>query len=154
MSQTINIAKIRADAEALFNQGAFLCSEAIVASIRENMAPDMPEAMIATASGFPGGVGRSKCICGAVSGAVLCLGYFFGRTEAADPKIQRCLALADELQESFRTNHKGVLCCHIHTAGLDMAKGEHRPQCAAFTGEMAAKTAEILARELNLPLEP
>lgn len=87
------------------------------------------------------------------SGGVLCLGYFFGRTKPStpgDPKSVNTLNLANELQQSFRENHKGVLCCHVHTKGMDMASGEHKAQCVLFTGEMAAKTAEIIARELNI----
>jgi len=149
----VNIEKVKSDAEELFRSGGFYCSEAIVASIRKNLAEDMPQELIAAASGFPVGVGKSKCMCGAISGAVICLGYIFGRTDPSspkDPKSQNCLKLANELQESFRNNHKGVLCCSVHTRGMDMASGEHKNQCVAFTGEMAAKTAEIAARELGI----
>ena len=143
---------VKGDAEELFRSGRFFCSEAIVASIRKNIAPEMPLELIKSASGFPVGVGRSKCMCGAISGSIISLGYFFGRSSPSsptDPKITKCLELANELQESFRNNHKGVLCCHIHTKDMDMAKGEHKSQCVAFTGEMAAKTAEIILRELG-----
>jgi C_GCAxxG_C_C family probable redox protein len=95
-------------------------------------------------------------MCGAVSGAVVALGYFFGRTTPTtptDPKSTKTMELAFELQEAFRKNHKGVLCCHIHTKDMDMASGEYKAQCVAFTGEMAAKTAEIIARECNLKVE-
>lgn len=155
MLKEVNVAKVKADAEEFFRSGGFYCSEAIVASFRKNLTPEMPESLIAAASGFPVGVGRSKCMCGAVSGAVICLGYLFGRTEPsspADPKSQNCLKLANELQQSFRENHKGVLCCSVHTKGMDMASGEHKNQCIAFTGEMAARAAEIVARELGLPV--
>ena len=153
MVKEVRIKKIREEAESVFHQGGFYCSEAIVHALRTHLAPEMPEALVAAASGFPVGVGRSQCMCGAISGAVICLGYFFGRskpTSPNDPNSQKCLALAHELQESFRQNHRGMLCCHIHVKGLDMQKGEHRPQCIAFTGEMAQKTAEIIARELHL----
>ena len=153
MNNNIDIRQIRQDAEEAFRVGGFYCSEAIVSSIRKNVDPNMPIELVAAASGFPIGVGRSKCMCGAISGAVICLGYFFGRTESsspADQKSQYCMALAYEIQESFRQNHKGVLCCHIHVEGMDMASGEHKTQCVAFTGEMAEKTAEIIARELGL----
>ena len=156
MQKKLSIRKTKELAEDLFRKGEYYCSEAIVASIRENIAPEMPDALIAAASGFPVGVGRSKCMCGAVSGAVLCLGYFFGRTKPSapqDPASLTTLKLAFELQESFRNNHKGVLCCHIHTKGMDMAAGEHKNQCMSFTGEMAMKTAEIVARELGLTIE-
>ena len=155
MNKEINIDKIKREAEEIFRLGGFYCSEAIVSSIRKNIAPEMPIELVAAASGFPIGVGRSKCMCGAISGAVIALGYFFGRvqpTTPTDPKSQKCIQLAYELQESFRKNHDGVLCCHIHVKDLDLANGEHRPQCIAFTGEMAQKTAEIIARELKLKL--
>jgi C_GCAxxG_C_C family probable redox protein len=143
------IEKVRADAEEYFRRGNFYCSEAIVASVRDNLAPDMPESMIAAASGFPVGVGRSKCMCGAVSGGVLSIGYVFGRTgpsSPADPKSVKTLELANELQQVFRDSHR-VLCCSVQTRGMDMASGEHKAQCVKFTGEMAAKTAEIITRE-------
>lgn len=143
---------VQEDAEEFFRSGGFYCSEAIVASIRKNLDPEMPASLIKAASGFPVGVGKSKCMCGAVSGAVIAVGYFFGRSEPSspqDPASVKCLALANEIQQAFRDNHRGVLCCSVHTKGMDMASGEHKAQCVAFTGEMAAKTAEIIVRELN-----
>ncbi len=152
VNPSINIAKVRHDAEAYFQRGNYYCSEANVASVRDNIAPEMPEAMIAAASGFPVGVGRSKCMCGAVSGGVISLGYVFGRTgpsSPTDPKSVKCMELANELQQAFKDSHR-VLCCSVQTKGMDMASGEHKAQCVAFTGEMAAKTAEIIARECDL----
>lgn len=153
MKGKVSLCKVKKEAEQLFRQGGFYCSEAIVASIRKNLAPEMPEALISSASGFPVGAGRSKCMCGAVSGGVICLGYLFGRTAPSspqDPKSQKVLELTNELQQSFRDNHRGVLCCHVHTHGMDMVSGEHKAQCVEFTGEMARKTAEIAVRELDI----
>jgi C_GCAxxG_C_C family probable redox protein len=149
VDQNALVDKVRQDAEEYFGSGGFYCSEAIVASVRDNLAPEMPEALIAAASGFPVGVGRSKCMCGAVSGGVISLGYVFGRTgpsTPADPKSVKAMAAANELQQAFRDSHK-VLCCSVQTKGMDMASGEHKAQCVSFTGEMAAKTAEIVLRE-------
>jgi len=149
MSRQVDVAKVRRDAEDYFRKGSYYCSEAIVASVRDNIAPEMPTALIAAASGFPVGVGRSKCMCGAVSGAVLAIGYVFGRSEPSspnDPRSVKTLELASELQQAFRASHR-VLCCSVHTRGMDMASGEHKAQCIAFTGEMAAKVAEVIARE-------
>ena len=147
----VDVQKVRDDAEEYFRRGNFYCSEAVVASVRDNIAPDMPESLIAAASGFPIGVGRSKCMCGAISGGVIALGYVFGRTgpsSPTDPKSQKTIELAGELQQAFRDSHR-VLCCSAQTKGMDMASGEHKAQCVSFTGEMAAKTAEIIKRELE-----
>ena len=153
MDTTSVVGKVRDDAENYFRQGSYYCSEAIVASVRDNLSPEMPEALIAAASGFPVGVGRSRCMCGAVSGGVIAVGYEFGRTgpsSPSDPKSVRALALANEVQQAFRDSHR-VLCCSVQTKGMDMASGEHKVQCVSFTGEMAAKTAEIILRERALP---
>ncbi|WP_130805771.1 C-GCAxxG-C-C family (seleno)protein [Senegalia massiliensis] len=152
MNKEISIKKVREDAEGMFRRGEFYCSEAVVASIRNNFGIDMPEEMIAMASGFPVGIGKSKCVCGAVSGGVMMMGYFFGRKEGTnpqDPKSVKTLELANELQGEFRKNHK-VLCCSVHTKGMDMASGEHKAQCISFTGEIAETAARIIVRELNL----
>jgi len=146
-----NIQQVRYDAEEVFRIGGFYCSEAIVSAIRKNFDPAMPEALIAAASGFPVGVGKSKCMCGAISGAVIALGYFFGNDggKAVNAKVT---ALSHELQESFRKNHQGTLCCHIHIKGMDITTGQHKKQCVAFTGECAEKAAEIIVRELAVRL--
>ena len=155
MKKEVNIKQGRYDAEEVFRIGGFYCSEAIVSAIRKNFDSGMPTELIKAASGFPIGVGRSKCMCGAISGAIITLGYFFGSSDqnsAKDGKNQKCMELAYEVQESFRKNHQGTLCCHILVKDMDLLSGEHKKQCVAFTGEMAAKTAEVIVRELGLKL--
>lgn len=149
VNKEISIKQVKMDAEEAYRVGDFFCSEAIVYSIRKNIDPDMPEALIAASSGFPVGVGKAKCICGAVSGGVMAISYFFGRTKGGDKKVHKNLDLAYELQEEFRKNHK-VLCCKILTHGMTMGAKDHKDQCVAFTGEIAEVAAKIIARELNL----
>lgn len=146
MKTEVSVKNIRKEAEESYRKGDFFCSEAIMYSIRNNFELDIPEEVIAMASGFPVGIGRSKCTCGAVTGGIMALGLFFGRTNGGDPKVNKTLELANELQQSFKDKNK-VLCCSILTKGMDMGSGEHKEQCIRFTGEMAAKTAEIIIRE-------
>lgn len=146
----VSISKIKKDAEDLF-RGGFFCSEAVVSSFRTNFGLDLPEEIVAMASGFPVGIGRSKCLCGAVSGAVMGLGIFFGRTKQGDPKVEKNLAVAKELHDYFKeANGKNALCCRILTKEFDMGKGEHKEQCIHFTGIAAEKAAQIVCRELGI----
>lgn len=149
MEQSIDLAAIRADAEELYRNGSYFCSEAIVSTIRKHIAPEMPESAISFASGFPVGVGGSQCICGAVSGGVMCLGYIFGRTQPGDEKVNKAMALSKELHNAFAANHK-VLCCKVLTRGMELGSPVHMEQCISFTGEVAAETAKIIAREKGL----
>ena len=75
MVNEINIKQVQDDAEEVFKNGGFYCSEAVIHSVRKNIVPEMPEAIVSAGSAFPIGAGGAKCMCGAVSGAVICLGY-------------------------------------------------------------------------------
>ena len=80
---------------------------------------NIPKEAIAMASGFSVGIGGSKCVCGAVSGGIISLRYFFGRTDPKDEQVNKTLELANELQQSFKDNHK-VLCCKILTKNIEI----------------------------------
>lgn len=153
MNTQIHTAEIQQEAEQLFADG-FLCSEAVVAAIRKHLDLDIPETIIAAASGFAGGIGGAKCLCGAVSGGVLALGLVFGRTVPKDSKIQKCLAVTNELQASFKqANGKNSLCCRVLTKEFDRTEAsmaDQAKQCMHFTGLVAKKTAEIIVRECGL----
>jgi C_GCAxxG_C_C family probable redox protein len=149
MVHEISISAIRKEAEELYRNGDFYCSEAIAYTIRRQIDPEMPVEAISMASGFPVGVGGSRCMCGAVSGGIMCLGYFFGRTQPKDDKVNKAMALSKELHDGFTGNHKAA-CCKILTRGMEMGSPVHMEQCISFTGEVAAKTAEIIGRELKL----
>jgi len=150
MKREISVEKVKKDAEELF-RGGFFCSEAVVSSIRSNFELDISEEVISMASGFPVGIGRSKCLCGAVSGGVMALGIFFGRTKQGDPKVEKNLVVAKELHDWFKAaNGKDALCCRVLTREFDMGQGEHKEQCIHYTGLVAGKVAEIVVRELEL----
>ena len=150
LKKEVSVAKIAKDAEDLF-RGGFFCSEAVVSSIRSNFEMDVPEEVIAMASGFPIGIGRSKCLCGAVSGGVMAIGLVFGRTVQKDPQVEQTLLLSKELHDWFKeANGKNALCCRILTKEFDMGAGEHKEQCIRFTGLVAGKVAEMMIREKGL----
>ena len=152
MKKSVNIEKVKSDAEDAYRSGQMYCAEAVVSSIRKNIDPDMPVEFLSVATGFSYGTGRCRCMCGAVSGACICLGYFFGRsfpTTPTDPKSTKNLNLAFELQDSFKKKNK-VLCCKVHNADSGERGSAANPKCVGFVGDMAAKAAEIVAREYGL----
>ncbi|ACZ08168.1 C_GCAxxG_C_C family protein [Sebaldella termitidis] len=149
MDKEVSLGNIKKEAEKYYAEGDYYCSEAIVAVIKKYIDNNIPKEAIAMASGFPVGIGGSKCVCGAVSGGIISLGYFFGRSNPKDKQVNKTLELADELQQSFKENHK-VLCCRVLTKDMEMGSDVHMKQCIEFTGEIARKTAEIITRELNI----
>ncbi|MFI3250217.1 MAG: C-GCAxxG-C-C family protein [Eubacteriales bacterium] len=146
----ISPSKIRQDASGLYGQ--YFCSEAIVSAIVDNLEVDIPkEALIAMSSGFPVGLGGSRCLCGAVSGGVMTLGLFFGRSTPGDDKIGKMMELSAELHDWFKVeSKKNSLCCRVITHGIEWQSQDHFNQCAWLTGLVAERVAQVLIRELDL----
>jgi len=144
----IDFTEVRATAEKYYRDGDFYCSEAVVKTIKDAFGLDYDDSVIALASGFPVGIGRSGCTCGAVTGGVMALGMVFGRTQPKDERVNKALVLSKELHDQFRSNHKS-LCCRVLTKGLTLGTPEHKNQCVAFTGEVAEFVARLIARERN-----
>jgi C_GCAxxG_C_C family probable redox protein len=152
MQKRPDLVKIRVQAEAYYRDMDYYCSEAIVKVINDEFGLGYPEPVIRMASGFPIGMGGSGCTCGAVAGGIMALGMVFGRTQAKDDQVKKCMDLAHELHERFRERH-GCLCCRILTKGMVLGSPVHMQQCITFTGEVAEETAKIILRELDAPVE-
>ena len=140
-------------AEDSYRKG-FFCCEAVMETMKEIFKLDVSDQTIAMASAMSIGAGRSGCMCGALNGAILALGMFFGRTEPRgpkDPEVNQVMALSNELHNWFRDNNgKHAVCCRVLTREFDMGKGEHREQCIRLTSLAAYKLTEIIAREMEL----
>lgn len=57
------------------------CAECVLKSALNNYNVELPDEVICMASGFGGGIGRSRHICGAISGTIMALGLFKGRRD-------------------------------------------------------------------------
>lgn len=149
VNKEVNIQKLRKEAEDKF--GSLYCSEAIIASINDNFGLNLPEEALAMASAFPVGLGGAGCVCGAVSGGAMALGLMFGRTKPNDPKVAKTMELSRELHDYFKKeNGKHTLCCRMLIKEFEDKGVSHADQCRRFTGMIAEKTAEIIAREMDI----
>ncbi|ADJ26789.1 C_GCAxxG_C_C family protein [Dehalogenimonas lykanthroporepellens BL-DC-9] len=147
----ISPARVRRLAEAYYSTWDYYCSEAIVKTIGDEFQSGWPPEIVAAASGFPVGFGGAGCTCGALSGGVLAIGMFFGRTEPRDPRSETALELSRKLHEFFIAQRRST-CCRKLTRDMVMGSPEHMSQCIAITGEIAEQTARLIAVELGLTL--
>lgn len=140
-------------AEKSFKNG-YYCCEALMDAISNEFKLDVPDQVIAMASGMAVGIGKSGCCCGALNGGILALGMIFGRTEQngpTNPKSVNCMKLSNELHDWFKANNgKNAICCRVLTREFDKGKGEHKEQCIFFTGLCAWKVAQIVCRECGI----
>jgi len=114
-----------------YKQG-YSCSESVVkAAIDAGLCE---KSLLSVATSFSGGM-SSGCICGAVAGAQMVLGYNFGK-ENPGGNQESARAKAKEFIEEFKKNHKAT-CCRVLTAGLEFGSPERKQNCTSLVEECA-----------------
>ena len=121
--------RVALEAERLYRSGKMHCAEAVLMSVKQAFAPQIPDEVVQMANGFGGGSGAG-CICGAVSGATMALGLIMGGDKKA------VTALTREVHRWFKEDY-GATCCKILTVH---GKGG----CLKLTTSVAGKVAELL----------
>ena len=114
----------RADlAEKYFKEGAN-CSQAVLAAFADKLNISTDFAM-KLASGFGGGVGRMREVCGAFSGIVLIENLQNGFTDHSDKEAKdACYARIQQLAEKFKQESGGnSIICRELLDGSNAASG-------------------------------
>ncbi len=153
MPERISYQQICDDAEEIFHNG-FACSESVIWALRKNFAwTQLSDDAIAMGSGFPWGLGGVGCLCGAVAGGSMCLGYVFGRREPGDPRGPECQKLTREFAEAVRREY-GACCCGSLIADFaDRNAPERKAKCTEIVRFCAWTAAAIIAREEKIKAE-
>lgn len=147
MTKQVDIKELRTIAENYYANGDFYCSEAILKTLKDGFNAPYGDEIIKLSSGFPIGMGNG-CACGAINGAVMAIGMYFGRDQKKGSEVLNAMKLTKELQEIFTSKRK-VCCCKILTKGMELGTPTHLKHCVDITGEVTEITAKILARELG-----
>ena len=100
----------RADrAKELFMSG-YNCSQAVFLAFADKYGIDEDTATL-LASSFGGGMGRSREVCGALSGALIVNGMETGTTDVRDTAAKaNNYQSARELMETFRADNGSIYC--------------------------------------------
>ncbi len=140
--------RVQSDAEQLFRSGTYYCSEAVLQTINELLGKPYDESVVKLASGFPIGMGKSGCLCGAVSGGQMALGIVYGRTEGEPMKdimFEKSKKLHDYIMDKYKSN-----CCRIITKkwqGDNFKSPERKEHCITITGKVARWVANELIED-------
>lgn len=147
MRREVDIEKLKKDAFDIFYKG-YACSESVIYAINQAFDAGIPQSGIAMSSGFPWGFGGGGCLCGAMAGGSMCLGYFFGKQYPGDESGTKCQTLSKELYDYFKETC-GATCCRILIKGKERNSPERKKQCETYVTTAVVKTAEIIMRELK-----
>jgi len=142
MEKQLFVDEVRKTAEGYFQRGEFFCSEAVVKTINDLLDKPFDDSVTKLASGFPVGIGKSGCLCGAVSGGVMALGMGYGRNHG-EPMKDKMFPVSADLHNHIKDMYKST-CCRVMTRNFEFASPERKAHCVKITGEVAAYVAEKL----------
>lgn len=148
MTKQQRIEEVRRIDEGYFERGEFYCSEAVVKTINDELGKHFGDDVTKLASGFPIGIGKSGCLCGAVSGGVMALGMVYGRCHK-EPMDDKMFVVSADLHDHIKSIYKST-CCRVMTREFEFQSPERRAHCIKITGEVAAYIAEKLIEDNKL----
>lgn len=121
-----------AKAKRLFKEGGFNCCQAVVLAYNDLFGlPD--ETAAALSSGFGGGMGRLREVCGSVSGMVLLAGLLKPACDPSDKAARTGnYALVQEVAGEFKALNGSIICKEL--LGLGGAASTSVPATADIHG--------------------
>ncbi|MCI1273693.1 MAG: C-GCAxxG-C-C family protein [Clostridiaceae bacterium] len=120
-----------------YHMNGFSCSESIIkAAIDEGLCD---KTLLSCASSFSGGM-ASGCVCGAIVGIQMVIGYNFGK-ENEKGNENTAIIKAQEAVQKFKEKNK-VTCCKILSHGLQGM--ERKMNCQKMIGDAAEILEEIM----------
>ena len=153
MEKQAYLEMVREVAEEYFRSGTYYCSEAVVETINDVLGKPYEDDVVRLASGFPIGMGKAQCLCGAVSGGQIGLGMVYGRKkgEPMDPEMfEIAKGLHDYVKEEYRS-----CCCRVITrqwAGDDFKSEGRKQHGNAITGNVAVWVVNELIEKGKIDL--
>jgi C_GCAxxG_C_C family probable redox protein len=145
----LDIIKVEQRAQELFGKGGLFCAESVLtavsaeAGIASSLIPRI-------ATGFCGGISRSRGICGAVTGGVMALGIVFGRDSAAESH-ETVYKKVQQFLQAFEEECKSTNCFELTGCDLNTEEGRQTfyhggvvERCRVFTGKAASLAARLI----------
>jgi C_GCAxxG_C_C family probable redox protein len=129
-----------------FNRG-FNCAESTLLSISQTLdisCHDIPK----MASGFGAGMGRYGETCGAVSGAVMAMGFLHGRKDTVDrDSKEKIYEMVKEFVSRFEAEFSCIRCKDLTGCDMLTAEGVQKAKDLNVHGGICSKALTYAAKE-------
>ena len=145
-------------ARKLFKEEGYNCCQAIVLAYNDIFGLDQKTAAC-LASGFGGGMGRLREVCGSVSGMVFLCGLLSPADDPTDKKAKTAnYALVQEVANDFKAINGSIICREL----LGLTQKSESPEPSDRTSEYYRKrpceelvgiSARIIGEKINRSLK-
>ncbi len=109
----------------LFKQG-YNCAQAVFGAFAEELGIDFDTA-VRLSSGFGGGIGRMREVCGTFTGLTMAADMLYGYADPSDTETKKALyEKIRELADKFRADNGSIICREL--LGLQQAESSAAPE--------------------------
>ncbi len=136
--------------DKFLNEG-WNCAESTIYSIlsQTDLNEDAINKYVSSVSGFNGGIGGSKHICGAISGGVAAISALIGRFGIIKSNNTECSMLTKQLMQDFYNHYNSHECLALTKGFENFSTTERRVHCSLIVEYAAEQTAKILNEYLG-----
>jgi C_GCAxxG_C_C family probable redox protein len=147
----MDINRVQERAGELF-QSELCCSESVLKVLTDELNINS-QIIPQIASGFCGGISRTKNICGAVSGGIMVLGMVYGQDSSENPNdkvYEKLQSFLQKFEEEFgSTNCFDLTGCDFRTEKGRLTFNEEgiKDKCTKLTSSAAAMVAQLIKND-------
>lgn len=120
-------------------KGGCNCSEAIVEAFRKEAGVPIDDNAFRMCSGFGGGIGHARDLCGALAGSVMVISVLGGRSTPQEKPLSEIYPLTLEFHERFKAEFGGTACGELMK--FEFNTRDHLKNCI----KLVNKVAQLLA---------
>lgn len=133
--------KIGMEAGEVFKSG-FNCCESLVETFRRHGGVDIDDNAFRLCSGFGGGIGHARDLCGALSGCVMVISTLAGRNHPSEKPLSEVYPLTGEFHKRFSQEFGSSHCGDL--MHYEFGTKEHKSNCLKLVNNTARLLAEFL----------
>ncbi|WP_293727807.1 C-GCAxxG-C-C family protein [uncultured Phascolarctobacterium sp.] len=120
-------------------KSGFNCCEAIVETFRKEAGVNIDDNAFRLCSGFGGGIGHARDLCGALAGCTMVISTLAGRNHPSDKSLGEIYPLTLEFQQRFKEAFGSTACGDLMP--YEFNTRDHLKNCL----KLVNKVAQLLA---------
>lgn len=126
-------------------KSGFNCSEAIVEAFRKEAGVPIDDAAFRMCSGFGGGIGHARDLCGAMAGCTMVISVLAGRVTPEEKSLKEIYPYALEFHELFKKEFGSCTCGDLME--YEFNTREHLKKCIKLVNNVAQLLATYLVEK-------
>ncbi len=123
-------------------KSGFNCCEAIVETFRKEAGVDIDDNAFRLCSGFGGGIGHARDLCGALAGCTMVISMLAGRNHPTEKPLGEIYPLTLEFHERFKEAFGSTACGDLMP--YEFNTRDHLKNCLKLVNKMAQLLAVYL----------